>query len=189
MVTHASPPPDRRWPPPAGGSARAPRPRRRRGGGADEGRGPQPHRSLGLPRHGLRQAQASHRRRRRGRGRDRRGRRGRDQPAPGRCGRDLCRDVLRPLRPLPARAGESLREHRRRRHHGIPSRRGGGAIRARPRPPDRAGSQGRRLGPGGDGPGHLRHRAAYALRQCQAAAGRDDPGPCRAPAASAPRPF
>ena len=84
---------------------------------------------------------------------------------------------LRPLRRLPRRPRQSLRE--RRRHHRLPSRR------LRPRTDQPAGPAGdagagrrvaARCGLRAD---HLRHHRAHAVRQCQAEAGRDHSRPRR----------
>ena len=72
--------------------------------------------------------------------------------------------------------GQSLRE--RRRHHGLPYRR----LRPRADQPAGAardpGAEGRVLRGGGLRAHRLRHRAAHAVRQRQAGAGRVDPRPC-----------
>ena len=90
---------------------------------------------------------------------------------------DLWRAHLRAVPGLPREARQSLRKRRRRAW--LPPRRlrpgedqhSGAAAGARParRRCDRRGGRA----------GHLRHGRAHAVRQCEAGARRDDPGPCR----------
>ena len=150
----------------------------------DAGRGAEPHRRLGLARHGLRQAQPAHDHRRRGGGRGGRrsarawtGWRVGQRAAPygaltcGHCracreGRDnLCENVAGRARlpPRRLRAGAAERA-------GAAAGAGAGGRRRR----------GRRLRRH-----HLLHRRAHAVRQCEAGAGRDHPGAGRRAPASA----
>ncbi len=81
----------------------------------------EPHRRLGLPRHGLRQAPDAARGGRRGRGRGRRRRPRRHCARAGRSRRDVRRADLRRLQGLPRGPRQSVRE--RERHHGLSRRR------------------------------------------------------------------
>ena len=148
-----------------------------RGAGARQGGGAQPSRPVGLPRHGLRQAQAAARGRRRGRRRDRRGRPRRRRIQARRSGGHVWRAHLRHLQGLPRGPRQSVRE--RRRHHGLPRRR------LCARSPQHAGAAGdpgsrrRRAARCRLRADRLRDRAAHAVRQRQARAGRDRAGACR----------
>ena len=150
----------------------------RRSDAAHQGGGAQPHRRLGLARHGLRQAQAAadHRRRslRRGRG----GRPRRLQPAARPARLDLRRAHLRPLPPLPRRPRQSLRACLGRAR--LPSRR------------LRAGEDQPAGAPAGAGPARRRRRSAPPSRpvtfgtvehmlfdNAKLRARRDHPDPCR----------
>ncbi len=150
---------------------------RRRGADPHQGGRAQSSRPLGLPRHGLRQAQAAAGGRRGGLRRDRRGRRRRHQFQARRQGRDVRRHDLRALRRLPRGPRQSVRE--RRRHHGLSHRR------LRPRIDQSAGAigdpgAGRRVAARcGLRADRLRHRRAHAVRQRQAQARRNHSGACR----------
>ena len=144
---------------------------------AHQGGGAQPYRRLGLARHGLRQAQAAARRRRRSFGRSGDGRSRRLQSAARPTRVDLRRAHLRLCRAC--REGrDNLCEHVSGVHGfhldgfaqekiNLPARLAGACSARRRR--HRRGGRAR----------HLRHGRAHAVRQRQAAAWRNDPRPCR----------
>ena len=151
--------------------AAPPAPACRRSADRHQGDRTQSHRRLGLARHGVRQAQAAAHRRRGGGRRDRRRRPRRDHVQSRRPRRRLWRADLRHMQSLPRGPRQSLRK--RRQHHGLPCRR------FRPRSDQHAGAAGGADSAGRQLPrrrlraGRVRHRAAHAVRQCQARAGRN----------------